>query len=94
MIRKRHASVEHVIVTAGDDGVMRFWNAATGDALASFVAFEDRTWAFISANGRYDCSDPDNDPGLHAVLGLHSVGQKLSNPPGFDRIQDRCRLFP
>ena len=21
-------------------------------------------------------------------------GQKLSNPPGFDRIQDICRLFP
>jgi hypothetical protein len=25
---------------------------------------------------------------------FRSFGQELSNPPGFDRIQDICRLFP
>ena len=45
------------IVTAADDGVLRFWNASDGRPLASLYPLaSSRDWLLVAADGRFDGS--------------------------------------
>ena len=43
------------VVSAGDAST-RLWSAATGEEIASMIAFEDGEWLFITAEGYYNAS--------------------------------------
>jgi WD40 repeat protein len=46
------------VVTAVDDGVLRFWDAAIGRLLCSLYILEtDRDWLLVSSDGRLDGTD-------------------------------------
>jgi WD40 repeat protein len=46
------------LVTAADDGVLRFWNASDGRLLASlYTLASSRDWLLVAPDGRLDGSD-------------------------------------
>jgi len=58
-----------VLPSAGQDGTIRLWEVVNGTELGELISFKDGSWAAIAADGRYDASDPDHQPGLHWVIG-------------------------
>ena len=48
----------HRVVTAADDGVLRFWNASDGQLLASlYTLAASRDWLLVAPDGRFDGSE-------------------------------------
>ncbi|MEW6674057.1 MAG: caspase family protein [Thermodesulfobacteriota bacterium] len=55
------------VVSAGDAST-RIWDAATGEEVASMIAFEDGEWIVTTANGYYN-SSPKGDQYLQVKVG-------------------------
>jgi len=77
-------------VTVADDGVLRFWNAANGQLIASlYVLASPREWLLVTPDGRLDGSDP-------AVSRLIAwrVGDRTSLDPAVTRARRVPGLWP
>ncbi len=48
-------------------------NLKAGDELCRFVSFEDKTWAVVDKDGRYDAANEGNVSGLHWVVGTKTL---------------------
>ena len=60
-------------VSAGSNGMIDFWDIATGHFMLRYVALKNQSWAVVDAAGRYDASDPDGVDGLHWVVNTESI---------------------
>jgi WD40 repeat protein len=63
------------VVTAADDGVLRFWGASDGHLIASlFTLASSRDWILVAPDGRFDGSDP----ALNSVVAWR-VGNRVAH---------------
>ncbi len=60
-------------VGAGSDGLVDFWDIASGRQVLRYVALKNQSWAVVDAAGRYDASDPDGVDGLHWVVNTEPI---------------------
>jgi WD40 repeat protein len=67
-----YSSDGSMIVTGGNDGTVRLWEAASGRLLTTYMVFPDSSWAIFTPDGEYTCS-----PGAERHL-LWKVGDDLA----------------
>jgi len=61
------------VLTSSYDTTTRLWDTASGKQLATLLSFDNRGWAVVDPEGRYDSDDPDNTPGLAWVTESNRV---------------------
>ncbi|MGF7234129.1 MAG: WD40 repeat domain-containing protein, partial [Frankia sp.] len=49
------------VVSAGEDGAVRLWSAASGEALASLIGLDDEGWATLLPDGAYKLAGDSSD---------------------------------
>ena len=60
------------LVSGGDDATNRLWRVATGELLATLIALDDRDWAVVTPDGRFDAS-PNAQKLMHWMVGSEPI---------------------
>jgi len=78
-----YSSDGSMIVTGGNDGTVRLWEAPSGKLLSTYVVFPDCKWAIFTPGGDYRCS-PGAEQHLMWKVGVEvepvTAGQPVASP--------------
>ena len=62
-----------ILASSSWDGNMMLWDVSKKQKLCELYVFEDKTWAAIDVDGRYDASNGGRNDHLHFVLNTEEV---------------------
>ena len=68
------------VLSGGEDGYLRIWDAATGALLASLVELGEADWAVVTPDGRFDAS-----PGAFELMHWRIGGEVIA----FSQLKER-----